>query len=65
MHTITHKSVGDLAFQRKCMDHAKRLKSRNTTLLFVSHNMFSIKAMCDHAVFLSEGGSSATGRPTR
>lgn len=48
-------SVGDLAFQRKCMDYAKRLKSRNTTLLFVSHNMFSIKAMCDRAVFLSEG----------
>ena len=48
-------SVGDLAFQRKCLDHAKRLKSRNTTLLFVSHNMFSIKAMCDRAVFLSEG----------
>jgi len=48
-------SVGDLAFQRKCLDHAKRLKCRNTTLLFVSHNMFSIKAMCDRAVFLSEG----------
>ncbi|QEH37849.1 Teichoic acids export ATP-binding protein TagH [Aquisphaera giovannonii] len=48
-------SVGDLAFQRKCLDHAKRLKRRNTTLLFVSHNMFSIKAMCDRAIFLSEG----------
>jgi lipopolysaccharide transport system ATP-binding protein len=54
-------SVGDLAFQRKCLDHAKRLKSRNTTLLFVSHNMFSIKAMCDRAIFLSEGSVVTDG----
>ena len=40
-------SVGDLAFQRKCMEHAKRMLARNVTLLFVSHNMFSIKALCD------------------
>ena len=39
-------SVGDLAFQRKCMEHARRLLSRKATLLFVSHNMFAIKAMC-------------------
>jgi lipopolysaccharide transport system ATP-binding protein len=54
-------SVGDLAFQRKCLDHAKRLKSRNSTLLFVSHNMFSIKSMCDRAVFFSEGKLVADG----
>ena len=48
-------SVGDLAFQRKCMDHAKRLLERDVTLLFVSHNMFSIKAMCRRSVYLSQG----------
>jgi lipopolysaccharide transport system ATP-binding protein len=48
-------SVGDLAFQRKCMDYAKRLLERDVTLLFVSHNMFSIKAMCDRAIYLSHG----------
>lgn len=48
-------SVGDLAFQRKCMDHAKRLQDRNATLLFVSHNMFSIKALCKRSVYLSQG----------
>jgi lipopolysaccharide transport system ATP-binding protein len=56
-------SVGDLAFQRKCMDYAKRLKSRKTTLLFVSHNMFSIKAMCDRVIFLSGGKVVADGSP--
>jgi lipopolysaccharide transport system ATP-binding protein len=48
-------SVGDLAFQRKCMEHAKRMIARDTTLLFVSHNMFSIKAMCDRAIYLARG----------
>ena len=48
-------SVGDLAFQRKCMDHAKRLRERNTTLVFVSHNMFAVKSMCNRAILMSEG----------
>jgi lipopolysaccharide transport system ATP-binding protein len=48
-------SVGDLAFQRKCMDHAKRMLERDTTILFVSHNMFAIKAMCDRAILLDKG----------
>lgn len=48
-------SVGDLAFQRKCMDHAKRLLDNNATVLFVSHNMFTIKAMCNRTIFLSHG----------
>ncbi|HEV3445097.1 MAG TPA: ABC transporter ATP-binding protein, partial [Gemmataceae bacterium] len=48
-------SVGDLAFQRKCMEHTKALIKKNVTLLFVSHNMFSIKAMCDRSLYLSKG----------
>ena len=48
-------SVGDLGFQRKCMEHAKRMLSRKLTLLFVSHSMFSIKALCARSIYLSEG----------
>lgn len=48
-------SVGDLPFQRKCMDFAKRLQQRNGTLLFVSHNMFSIKTMCKRVIYLKQG----------
>jgi lipopolysaccharide transport system ATP-binding protein len=48
-------SVGDLAFQRKCMDHARSLRDRNATVIVVSHNMFAIKAMCDRVVCLSRG----------
>ena len=48
-------SVGDLPFQRKCMEFAKRLQERNATILFVSHNMFSIKTMCSRVIYLKQG----------
>jgi lipopolysaccharide transport system ATP-binding protein len=54
-------SVGDLAFQRKCMDHAQKMLARDTTVLFVSHNMFAIKAMCDRALLLDKGCLAGDG----
>lgn len=48
-------SVGDLPFQRKCMDFAKSLLDRQATVLFVSHNMFSIKTMCRRVIYLRSG----------
>lgn len=48
-------AVGDLAFQRKCLDHAKNLQRKNATILFVSHNMFSIKSMCDRVIYVKKG----------
>lgn len=48
-------SVGDLPFQRKCMEFAKSLQQSNTTILFVSHNMFSIKTMCSRVIYLRRG----------
>ncbi|HEX4741991.1 MAG TPA: ABC transporter ATP-binding protein [Caulobacteraceae bacterium] len=48
-------SVGDLPFQRKCMAFAKDLQNRHATILFVSHNMFSIKTMCERVLYLKKG----------
>ncbi len=48
-------AVGDFAFQRKCMDFAKSLQQRDATILFVSHNMFSIKTMCERVIYLKKG----------
>jgi lipopolysaccharide transport system ATP-binding protein len=59
-------SVGDVAFQRKCMDYMKRLARSGATILLVSHNLFAVKAMCRRALVLSGGrlqfdGSAADG----
>lgn len=48
-------SVGDLPFQRKCIEFAKSLQKSNATILFVSHNMFSIKTMCKRVIYLKQG----------
>ncbi len=48
-------AVGDLAFQRKCIDFTKSLQQRDATILFVSHNMFNIKTMCDRVIYLKQG----------
>ena len=48
-------AVGDLAFQRKCFDFAKELQQRDSTILFVSHNMFNIKTMCNRVIYLKQG----------
>jgi lipopolysaccharide transport system ATP-binding protein len=43
------------------MDFAQRLLKRNATLMVVSHNMFTIKAMCDRAIYLTQGRVIADG----
>ncbi len=48
-------AVGDFAFQRKCMTFARSLEQKGSTILFVSHNMFSIKTMCQRVIYLKKG----------
>jgi len=48
-------AVGDFAFQKRCMDFAKSLQQRDATIMFVSHNMFSIKTMCERVIYLKQG----------
>jgi len=48
-------AVGDLTFQRKCIEFSKGLQRKNATILFVSHNMFSIKSMCERVIYLRKG----------
>jgi lipopolysaccharide transport system ATP-binding protein len=48
-------AVGDAAFQKKCMDFARSLERKGSTILFVSHNMFSIKTMCPRVIYLKKG----------
>ena len=56
-------SVGDLQFQRKCTAYAEELQSSGSTILLVSHNMFSVKALCDRVMYLSHGHLLRDGPP--
>ena len=48
-------AVGDFTFQRKCMEFARALTDRGSTILIVSHNMHSIKTMCQRVIYLKRG----------
>ena len=56
-------SVGDLAFQRKCMEQASRLREGNATVIVISHNMFTIKAMCSRVLYIAHGQIRSDGPP--
>ena len=47
-------SVGDAAFQRKCMDWIDNFRRRGT-LLFVSHSSAEVVRLCDHALWIDDG----------
>jgi homopolymeric O-antigen transport system ATP-binding protein len=56
-------AVGDVAFQRKCMDYMKKLARSGITILMVSHNLFAVKAMCRRVLLLSAGRHQFDGLP--
>lgn len=54
-------AVGDFLFQQKCIERMNRMLEGGTTLLFVSHNVEQVRALCDHAVWLDKGEIRACG----
>ena len=48
-------AVGDVAFQRKCLGKMEEVAGDGRTVLFVSHNMATIQALCERA-YLLDGG---------
>lgn len=54
-------SVGDLAFQRKCLERIARFKAEGCSILLVSHEASLIRELCDEALWLSKGRLKAHG----
>jgi lipopolysaccharide transport system ATP-binding protein len=48
-------SVGDLAFQERCLGKMQDVASGGRTVLFVSHNMSAISMLCPESVWLERG----------
>ena len=49
-------AVGDMAFQKKCLDKMRdAAKKEGRTVLYVSHNMNTIRQLCDRCVVLEQG----------
>lgn len=57
-------AVGDQAFQAKCLGKMGEVAGEGRTVLFVSHNMAAIRALCTEAMLLRDGHVAARGTPT-
>ncbi len=59
-------AVGDMEFQRKCLEKMASAAAEGQTVVFVSHDMSAIESVCDRVLVLEDGrivSSSDFGRP--
>lgn len=54
-------AVGDYEFQEKCKKRMQSMLEQGTTLLYVSHTMESVTALCDHAIWIEKGSPVMQG----
>lgn len=54
-------AVGDSEFQKKCLGKMKDVSRQGRTVLFVSHNMPSVRALCNKAMLLQKGRLTSYG----
>ena len=45
-------AVGDIAFQRKCLNTINEFKKKGVTILFVSHNLEDVEKICDKVIWI-------------
>lgn len=56
-------SVGDVAFQKKCLEKFDEFRQRGKTIIYVSHNLDTIKRYCTKAIWLDKGKVAGLGNP--
>jgi ABC-2 type transport system ATP-binding protein len=54
-------AVGDVNFQNKCIAVFEEIKRRGTTVVFVSHDMESVRRFCDRVILMEKGKIIKTG----
>jgi lipopolysaccharide transport system ATP-binding protein len=56
-------AVGDVAFQKRCLGKMGDVAKQGRTVLFVSHNMSSIEALCNSCLYMQCGRLEGKGNP--
>lgn len=56
-------AVGDAVFQHRCIRKIQEFQERGKAIVFVSHNMGAVKALCSRAVLLHAGRLMKAGDP--
>jgi lipopolysaccharide transport system ATP-binding protein len=56
-------SVGDAAFQKKCLGKMSEVAHTGRTVLFVSHDLNAVNSLCERAILLHDGAVVMSGTP--
>ncbi len=56
-------AVGDAEFQKKCLSKMTSLSNEGRTIVYVSHNLPSIAALCNQAIYMQDGKIVTIGEP--
>jgi lipopolysaccharide transport system ATP-binding protein len=54
-------AVGDIAFQRKCLNKMRDVGQKGRTVLFVSHDMQAVSRLCSRAIWIKDGKIAKEG----
>jgi ABC-type polysaccharide/polyol phosphate transport system ATPase subunit len=54
-------AVGDASFRRRAIDSLRQLIAQGKTVLFISHDMWNVRRLCDHILWMDQGTVRAYG----
>lgn len=54
-------AVGDARFQARCMKRIRAMRDAGTSILFVSHDVSTVRQLCDRALWLEQGRQRMLG----
>ena len=58
-------SVGDIYFQKKCIDRIMDFKNNGKTIIFCSHSTYHVNVLCNKAIWLKDGAIEMFGEPEK
>lgn len=58
-------SVGDMRFQKKCLEKIDEFREAGKTILFCAHDMHAVGELCNRVVWLKDGQLAEIGEPAK
>jgi len=56
-------AVGDISFQKKCLERIENIRKNNNSIIFVSHSLYRIEAICSRLLWLHKGKKKMISSP--
>jgi lipopolysaccharide transport system ATP-binding protein len=58
-------AVGDLSFQRKCLQQIAQFKAEGSAIILISHDTAQVQQLCDEVLWLRDGRVESHGDPAQ